>query len=388
MIYRLITILVVLLLGCTSCLLPDDPAKQRAERAERAQGDILIGAVAPWSTLDTMLWEGIAMALDKINGAGGVLGRKIKILKRDDKASVEKGVLIAQQLSENPDVVGIIGHYQSFVTVPASVVYQYYGIFMLSTVDMDPDLTRQGFSLVFRTVPDDADYGKKLSDFCREKGYNRVVFYLQQDEYGRDFSDAFATAARNAGITIVDSEEYDNATGTAEFRDVLRRWKTHYSFDAIHLCGQLPQAAGIIREARRLGLEMPIIGGIELDRMELPTLLGKEIKDVFVPTDFDLHSEKSEVRAFVEAFQKRYGNPPDILAAHGYDTVYALAYAIQRAKSTSPPKMADALRSADNLEGVTGPFRFSKDGARIMNHITIKAVQDGQFKYLATETKQ
>ncbi len=75
-----------------------------------------------------------------------------------------------------------------------------------------------------------------------------------------------------------------------------------------------------------------------------------------------------------------------VQAAHGYDTVYTLAYAIRHAKSTSPPKMADALRAAKNLKGVTGVMRFSRDGVRIVDNIFIKMVENGQFKYLNTET--
>ena len=178
--YIYLSILTVLL-ALYGCLLPEDPAKQRAEQADEVKGDILVGAVAPWSGIDTMLWEGIAMAVDEINEAGGLLGRKIKLIKRDDESSVEKGVLIAQEFGETSGIVAVVGHYESFVTIPASVVYQYYGILMLSTVDTDPDLTDQGFSLVFRTTPDDTVYGNRLADFCLEKNYDRFVLYLHRD---------------------------------------------------------------------------------------------------------------------------------------------------------------------------------------------------------------
>ncbi len=255
--YRLFTILTVLLFLCASCIRPEDPAKQRAEQAEQAQGDILVGAVAPWSAIDVMLWEGMAMALDEINDAGGVLGRKIKMIKRDDEVSVEKGVLIAQEFGENPDLVAVVGHYQSFATV-----------------------------------------------------------------------------AHREGFQILDGESYDDLSSVGEFRRVLRRWKKRYSFDAIVLSGKLPQAGIIIREARRLGLEKPIIGGIAQDRIELLTMLGKEVKDVFLPTIFNPYSKKPEVRNFVKAFQKRHGKTPDVLAVQGYDTLYTLAHAIRHAKTT------------------------------------------------------
>jgi len=332
-----------------------------------------------------MLWEGIALAVDEINSEGGVLGRKIKMIKRDDEDSVEKAIVIAQELGENPDVVAVLGHYQSFITIPASVVYQYYGILLLSTVCTHPDLTRQGFPLVFRAVPNDEDYGNILGEFCQEKHYKRLVFYVGQNKYGHDFTSALAAASLRYGLQILDEESYDDFSGVSEFRRVLNHWKEHYSFDAIVLSGKLPQAGIIIREARELGLEKPIIVGVALDRKELLTILGKEVKDVFLPTDFDPHSKKTEVQNFVKAFQKRHGKTPGVLASHGYDTIYTLAYAIEHANSTSPPKMADALRAIENLKVTTGAMHFSQSGDRILEYVCIKMVENGQFKYLHTE---
>ena len=376
-----------MVLLCASCILPDDPARERAKRAERAQGDIVVGAVAPWRDIDIMLWEGIQLGVEEINQRGGISNRKIRLIRRDDQDSVDKGITIAQEFCKNPDLVAVVGHYQSFVTMPASVVYQYNGVFMLCTVDTDPDLTKQGFSLVFRTVPDDMDYGQKLAEFCRLQGFNGMVFFIQQNEYGRDFSDAFAAAATSAGIEILDGESYNQSTTVEEIRKVLRLWKKYFPFDAILLSGQLPQAGVIIREARRLGIEQPIIGGIELDRKPLLKLVGNQVKDVFLPTDFNPHDQKPEVRRFVAAFQKRYGKTPDVLAAQGYDTILCLAYAIQKAGTTSPPKMAEALRLAKKLMGMTGILQFSPTGARVVDDICIKTVENGKFRFMDSQAE-
>ncbi len=374
--------LIVLLTGC---ILRDDPAKERAARALKAEGEILMGAVAPWSDMDNLFWEGMALAVDEINEKGGLLGRKIRVIKRDDESSVKKGIAISQTLGENPDVVAVLGHYQSFVTMPASVVYQYYGILLLSTVDRDPRLTEQGFSLVFRTTPDDMAYGKKLADFCRRKGLDELLVFIERSEYGRDFSDAFFTVAQsaeNAGLRILDSHSYNSGTGPAEFQEKLTFWKTHYSFDAIIISGALPQAATIIKEIRGLGIDKPIIGGISLDRNKLLDLLGGNVKDVYFPTDFNPGSKAPEVRKFIQAFRSRHGKDPDVMAAHGYDGIQCLAYAVRTAGSTAPPAMASALRKAANLTGVTGTMSFSQSGERIIDKIFVKMVENGTFHYL------
>ena len=261
MTYRLITILVVLLLACTSCIEPDNLTEKRAALAEQSHGDILVGAAAPWSTLDGLLWGGMEMAMDEINDAGGILGRRIRLVRRDDEGKVEKGIQIAQEFADNLNIVAVIGHYQSFVTIPASVIYQYYGILLLSTVVTDPKLTREGFSLVFRTVPDDNAFCAKLNALSTRKGVNQFLLYHDSTESGRSLADAFEIANEQAGITILDQQSYNRYTTIRDFKRVLTLWKQNYSFEAIFVAGGLPMAGSFIKTARNMGVNQPILGG-------------------------------------------------------------------------------------------------------------------------------
>lgn len=383
MIYRLLSLLMILFLS--SCLGPDDPAELRAVRAEKATGDILIGAVAPWASLDVMLWEGIEMAVEEINAAGGILDRRIRIIKRDDKDIVRKGVIIAQEYAENPDMVAIIGHYESFVTMSASVVYQYYGILLLSTAATAPELTREGFSLIFRMVPDDTIYGKKLAKFCLKHRYKRILVFQQITPAGRDLANAFVIAALEMGIEILYRQEYDFFTTENDFQRLLLRANERYRFDAILLTGQLAQSGTFIDIAREMGIEKPIIGGLDLERAELLKMVGPKVSNIFLPTTFNPDSAEKRVRRFVEAFKRRYGKVPDTQAAQAYDTVHTLAYAIKQAGCTAPPKMAEALYSVKGLEGMTGPISFDAQGNRLGTNIVIKVVKDGRFEYLPYE---
>ena len=387
MTYRLITILVVLLLACTSCMEPDNLAEKKAVLAEQSHGDILVGAAAPWSTLDGLLWGGMEMAMDEINDAGGILGRRIRLVRRDDEGKVEKGIQIAQKFADNPNIVAVIGHYQSFVTIPASVIYQYYGILLLSTVVTDPKLTREGFSLVFRTVPDDNAFCAKLNTLSARKGVNQFLLYHDSTESGRSLADAFEIANEQAGITILDQQSYNRYTTVRDFKRVLTLWKQSYSFEAIFVAGGLPMAGSFIKTARNMGVNQPILGGLVLDDKKLLPILGDTVTDVFVPTTFDPNSQESQVRKFVKDFKKRYGKIPLTLAAQGYDTVYALAEAIKRAGSTSPPAMAKALLLGSGFQGLTGRVYFDARGRRLGTNIGIKEVKDGQFVYLQTKDK-
>ena len=325
------------------------------------------------------------MALDEINEAGGIRGRRIRIIKRDDENITGKGLIIAQEYAENPDVVAVIGHYESYVTTSASVVYQYYGILLISTVATNPKLTHEGFSLVFRMVPDDTIYGQRLARFCLKQGYKRVLVYQQVGAVGRDLADSFAVASEGLDIQILDWQKYDSFTSREDFQRLLARARDRYRFDAIFLAGHFSQSGVFIDTARKMGIGTPIIGGLNLERAELLKIVGPKVDNVFLPTTFDPAPPEKRVRQFVNTFKKRYGKIPDTLAAQAYDTVHALAYAIRKAGTTAPPKMAEALHSAERLEGMAGPVHFDAQGNRLGTNIIIKVIKDGQFQYLPSE---
>lgn len=376
-------LLTIILTSICSCSWSDDPALQRARKAVASRGDIVIGAVAPWSSIDVMLWQGIELAVAEINGTDGLLNkRKIRLLKRDDHGSVMEGVTIAQEYAQNEDLVAVIGHYQSFVTVPASVLYQYYGILLVSTVLTNPGLTQQGFSLIFRTVPDDPAFGQKLADFCQQKGLENIIVYHDRGDYGRDLADAFEMATETAGVAVAHREAFDSYTTPEQFRSTLRDWQQRFAFDAILLAGDSAKSFAFIREIRKGGFKKPILGSIAFDKPDMLKRLGSNADNVYLATTFNPNSKQETIQRFVHAFKGRYRKMPDAFAAEGYNAVYTLAYAIRQANSTSPPKIAEALRSSPAIQGVTGSYCFYPNGQCDSNRIFIKYAQKGRFVYL------
>ena len=360
--YKIIGLL-ILLIGIVACNRAENPAQERARYIEKSKGDVIIGVAAPWSSLEDKLWNGIEMARREINSSGGVLGRKIRIIKGDDEASVTKGLVVTQQFVENKDLVAVLGHYNSYVSISVSIIYQYYGILMLSPMSTSPKLTDRGFGLIFRYIPSDAAFGKKLADFSKKMGYKSMVIYHANDEYGKGLANAFEMQAEKDGIQILDRISYDSLSTPRQFRKDLSYWKKNYYFDAIFLAGVTPQVAQFIREARDLGIMVPIVGGDGLDSPELLQIVGEERgNDIYVGSVFNPESSKEKVRKFVQKFKKIYGIIPDAAAAQGYDALMVLAYAIKRAGSTVPGKIADALHSIKNWMGVTENHTFNERG--------------------------
>ncbi len=386
------TTLCVLIIFSFSCLFGcqdfHSPAEQRRKKAAHASADdkIYIGAAAPWATLTHLGYyrQGLEMALEEINRQG-VLGRQVELVMKDDRGSLKQGRIIAQEFVENPDISAVIGHYNSSVTKPVSLIYQHYGLLMITATSTDPAITdRDGFDLIFRNIPTDEEVARQLADFCLTRNYKRMVVYSVDTAYGNSLARAFENRATRIGINIVDRRSYDNETGDFQFQKIIQTWKEYYLFDAIFLAGIVPQAARFIVQCRQQGVHVPVIGGDGLDSPLLWEIGGNLVDGTIVGTFFHPDQDRPESQKFVKAFQARYGCKPDAWAAQAYDTLKILAHAMNLAQSTLPEKVARVFRTMDPVQGVTGEIRFNEKGDVVNKKITTKIVHDHKFEFLET----
>ncbi|HSU14674.1 ABC transporter substrate-binding protein [Longimicrobium sp.] len=360
-----------------------DPAAERLRRAESGRGEIVIGAAWPWAARSKLLYkQGLDMAAAEVNAKGGVLGRQIRIVSADDHESVDDGRLVAQRFAENPDVVAVIGHLQSYVTIPAAPIYDLAGVVLLAPAATDPELTQGHFSHVFRGTFSDLAAGAQLADYAHARGYRSVAIYYVRNPYGRSLANAFEEHAAELGIRIAARQSYDPNTvpGAPALGPLLDDWK-QLGFDAILLAGETPHAATFLTEARRHGITAPVLGG---DALGVPDLLaaGPAAEGTVIVAAFHPDAPNPQVRRFSGAFRARYGQPPDAAAALGYDAVHLLADAIGRAHSTAPDRVARALHETRGWTGVTGPFTFDASGDLPTKPITTITVRGGRFEYL------
>ena len=256
-------ILLVAALCLGSCSDWDDPKTARAERASSAKGDIVIGAVWPWQGPKGSLWTGIEIAVDEINDAGGVLGRRLRIVKEDDESSLAKGRLIAQKFAENLDMVAVIGHLNSYIALPASTIYQGAGLLFITPGASTYQLNNQGYDLVFRSIPSNRSVGQRMATYMAGKGYRRVVIYYVKDKNSQDMANYFEQQAKQLGLAIVDRRSF--MQGTQDFGIAIQTWKDLYEFDALFIAANMPEAANFLIQARRMELNVPIVGGGGMD---------------------------------------------------------------------------------------------------------------------------
>ncbi|MEO8561606.1 MAG: ABC transporter substrate-binding protein [bacterium] len=372
------------LLGAMATSLLGGCSKDHAANAAERASDVVIGVAWPWAAHPEIKFgEGLQMAVDEVNASGGVGGHPLRLRREDDRASVDSGRMVAQRLSTDPAVVAVIGHLQSYVTIPAAAIYDANGVVLLAPTATDPELTGHGYKRVFRTTFTSPTVGRQMAAYAGARGFQRVAIYYVRDDYGRGVSNAFEEWATDAGITVVARQSYDpeGSATEAAFTSTFAKWKS-LEVDAIFVAGEVPLAGSLIAKAREAGLTLPIIGVDAMGSSALMSVGGAAVEGTVVPTVFHPSEARPEVQRFVTAFTAKFHVPPDAGSALGYDSVWLLARAIRAAGSTKPDAVALALHATHDWKGVTGSFAFTPNGDLTDRPLVKMVVRKGKFEYL------
>lgn len=386
-----------ILIGLTLLLLFSCESYEHAFKTDTKRGasdEVVIGVVGTVTAsvkgqefrIPNQFFEGVNMAVDEANEAGGIIGKKVRTIQFDDGRSIEKGRLVARKLAKNSDVVAVVGHRYSGVAVPASITYQENGILFISHGATSPSFTEYGGNLTFRNIPSDAETGRIMAELACKRGFKKIFVFYQRDTVGKQLAENFNEYAVEMGIEIVATRSYFH--WVEDFRIVLSEITKSHEFDAVLLAGLIPLAADFVKQARDMGVKVPIIGSYMLDAPDLFSIAGRNAEGVIVPTTFNPNLLTKNTRDFVRNFKKKYGVTPDAMAAQGYDAVQLLFHAIRKSGSTTPIVLASTLRILQEWEGVTGSYSFKMNGDIVGKSIYFKEVRKGRFEFLEHELGQ
>ena len=359
------TLIIVLLALATGCM------------GTKGRGDIAIGVAWPFESNNSLFREGVELAVKEINQAGGIKGRKIQLEMKDDQASVALGMAIAQSFAQEQRVAAIIGHRNSFVSIPASRIYEEAGLVMLSPASTAPELTQNDYKFVFRNVPSDDEIARQMAIFCSRQGQKRMVIYYSEDSYGVGLANSFEDHAKKEGIKVVDRISY-----YGDQKDLARlhnKWQA-LDFDGIFIASGMPEGAEFIADGGQVGITVRYYAGNTMDSPLLHELGGQAAEGTVVGTIFNPDDTRMEVKNFIENFTKEYNQPPSAYSAQGYDAVKLLAAAIGQAGDADAVALADHLRGLKNLPGVAGYHSFDRNGDDVGELVVIKTLRDGEFK--------
>jgi branched-chain amino acid transport system substrate-binding protein len=326
--------------------------------------------------------EGLQLALEQINAKGGVLGRRIRVVTEDDQSKPEEAVTAVQKLIHQDKVVAIIGEVASSRSLAAAPICQNARIPMLSPASTNPQVTQKG-NYIFRACFIDPFQGGAMANYAmKELKLKRfAILYDVKNDYSLGLRQFFTETVNKNGGTIVADEAYGE--NDVEFRAQLTKIR-NASPDAIYIPGYYTEVGLICRQARALGISVPLMGGDGWDSDKTFAIGGDAVNGCYFTNHYSPQEKRPEVQEFVQAYQAKYdGKVPDAMAILGYDAMRMMADAIGRAGSTDGKAIRDALAATKDFPGASGTITIDKD-RNAQKPIVILRIDDGRTYYAAS----
>jgi branched-chain amino acid transport system substrate-binding protein len=367
-----------------------------------AAENIKIGLQGPLtggsSPMGVSMRDGAKLAVTEINAKGGIMGRKIEMIERDDEAKNERGVQIAQELINKEKVVATVGYINSGVALASQRFYQEAKIPVMNNVATASVITKQFAdqpeNYVFRNSANDTIQSAMIvEELISRRKFTKVAILADATNYGQLGREDLEKALKAKGITAVAIEKY-NIKDVDMTPQLLKSKEA--GAEVVITYGIGPELAQIANGMIKLGWKVPMMGSWTLSMGNFIDNAGKNADGAIMPQTFIQEGNTPKRASFIAAYQKAYKVdriPSPVSAAQGYDSVYLLAAAMSQAKSTEGPKILAALENLQApIEGVVTtynkPFTKEDHEAITQNMAVIGKVQDGRVYYAYDEDKK
>ncbi|MCI1207934.1 MAG: ABC transporter substrate-binding protein [Treponema sp.] len=332
----------------------------------------LSGAVAVYGT---ECKNGIDLAIEELNAAGGIDGKKIVLISEDDEGNPEKTVSAYKKLTTKDGVKIIIGSLTSGCTQAITNLAQAQKVLQIAPAATAPAITDAG-NFIFRACFIDPFQGTVGGKFAADNlGCKKAaVLYDVGNDYSSGLTDNFQKSFKANGGTIVAVESY--ATGDKDFNAQLTKIK-NASPDVVYLPDYYGTVALIAKQLRAQGINTPIVGADGWDG--LTSNAGDEVLNGYYSNHYASDSTDPAVQKFVQAFNAKYSKDPNAFAALGYDCVYLLRDAIVKAGTTDSTAVRDALEQTDG-DYVTGHLTFDEKHNPVKSAVMLELVKGDDGK--------
>ncbi|HVO17858.1 MAG TPA: ABC transporter substrate-binding protein [Anaeromyxobacter sp.] len=358
--------------------------------SKKESSEILIGHVASLTGSEATFGQstdnGIKLAFEELNKAGGVKGKKLVLKTLDDQGKPEEAQVAATRLIVNDKVTLIIGEVASSRSLAMGPVAEKNKVPMISTASTNPKVTldQQGNTLkyVFRVCFIDPFQGTVMAKFARENMKISKVAVLRDvgNAYSVGLADFFEDTFKKMGGEIVTDQSFK--AGDQDFKAQLTKIR-ETNPEAIYVPAYYTDVGLISRQVRELGMKVPLMGGDGWDSEELYKISQGALNGSFFSNHYTTESPDERVKSFIEKYKAAYGSVPDALAALGYDAALVAADAMNRAKDLSGPAIADALAATKDFKAVTGNITLNEQHNAVKSAVVI-AIDNNAGKYAAT----
>ena len=350
--------------------------------AETIKIGALYNLTGGMSSIDAPAHNGAKLQAKLINDKGGLLGKQLEVIGIDTKTD-QKAAATGAKKALSQGVIAGIGYGDTTFVMAAAPLFQQKGVPFVTSGATHPMLPRWVGDYMFMTPFGDDDQSFAIADYSVKKlGIKNVVVWTDNSmDFTKALSKFYKQRVKELGVNIV-LEDFFMMNDKDFSAQIARLKNADPKADAVFISA-IPNEAGLtVKQIREAGLALPIVSGDGFDTELVTTVPGDKLaNDVYFSTHTYREDDRPEVLAFVKAYEKEYGRPPEnAFAALGFDAVGLIANAIQNAGSTDGKALREALSATKGFKAVTGEITYSRPTGVPMKGVSIISVHNGKYK--------
>ncbi|NUL83482.1 MAG: ABC transporter substrate-binding protein [Armatimonadetes bacterium] len=362
--------------------------RKRDKAPDPVQDKIVIGVYGDFtgtnSTFGQDTKEGVAIALEEANAAGGVLGLPIEVVEEDTRTDQTQARNAVTKLIQKDKVLAVLGEVASSMSIAGGKVCDQYGVPMITPSSTNPKVTDIG-QYIFRVCFLDDFQGTSMARYAvNDLGIKKIaILYDVESDYSVGLKDFFKAELAKLGGEV--THELSFKPADTDYRSQLTTIKNSKA-EAIYIPGYYKSVGSIARQARELGISAKLLGGDGWSSSELIPGAGgpgKALEGAYFTDHFSALDPNEDVQNFVKKYEAKFKKKPSALAALAYDAAKVLFQSIESAGSQDRAKLRDAIANIKDFKGVTGTFSINEHGD-VLKTITIVQVKGNEFVMVKT----
>lgn len=318
--------------------------------------------------------QGFDLALDEINGAGGIKGRPLAYIFEDTQSDPRQSVAVAQKFVADKRIVAELGDFASPASMAASPIYQRAKLVQFGFTNSHPDFTKGGDYMWSNSVSQADEQPLSAAFAVKRLGMKRIAVLHLNTDWGRTSKDIFVKAAKQYGAEVVATEGY--LPDEKDFRSTIVRVRDAKP-DGIMLISYYSDAALIARQLQQAGLKLPTVAASSVYSPKLIELGGDAVEGLFTASRYFPDDPRPQVRNFVDKFKAKYGKEPDAFNAYAYDTMILMAQ-VMRESGIDRQAIHDGLAKVKDVPSVIfGKATFDPKTRRVSGAVSVDLVVKG-----------
>ncbi|MDR0220074.1 MAG: ABC transporter substrate-binding protein [Lachnospiraceae bacterium] len=316
--------------------------------------EIYIGVAYPMDAGDeeTYFYKGVDLAVDEINVAGGVLGKKLRIVVRDDHDDTQNAMQIATTFFEQ-GITAVVGHWGTDICYLLADIYDANAVVMVTPQATGMSLFDNEYQYVYRMIANNQELAQAIAQHISEAGLSRAAIYFSDNEYGNDFAATIENELSKKNVVVIDRV---TSITPANSKAIMDRWKA-FGCDSVIVAESPPGFIEPVQLIYEADSRLPIYGADNFGGYNLPSLLGEAGCSLYMAS----YPLETLAPRFLAAFRAAYGHDPCILAVSGYDSVFLLRNAMEAVGTTDSTAIAAFLSELQDYSAASGSLSYNKD---------------------------